>query len=121
MEASWNRFFTVEPGEAHERLPLPVDDCVLLSAGDRYEELSRRATDGHGRFTAESALRLMDRPVAMKSNLHNVLFHPKSGDFWVANASLDEQPAALQPYHKFSLVSLLESGPGETGGRSTGP
>lgn len=111
MEASWNRFFTVEPGEAHERLPLPVDNCVLLSAGDRYKELSRRAAAGHGRFDADSALRLMDRPVAMKSNLHNVLFHPQSGRFWVANAGADEEPAATQPYHAFSFPELLQKSP----------
>lgn len=111
MEASWNNFFTVEPGEAHERLPLPVDNCVLLSAGDRYKELSRRAAEGHGQFDEESAMRLMDRPVAMKSNLHNVLFHPKSGRFWVANASQDQQPAATQRYFAFSLSDLLEREP----------
>lgn len=111
MEASWNRFFTVEPGERHDRLPLPVKDCVLLSAGDRYEELSRRAAAGHGSFTPESALQLMERPVAMKSNLHNVLFHPASGEFWVANASRNQQPAAEQPYRRFNLKALLEREP----------
>ena len=34
---------TVKPGEADPLLPTPVKDCVLLSAGKRYDELVRRA------------------------------------------------------------------------------
>lgn len=111
MEASWNAFFTVEPGEHHPLLPKPVKDTVLLSAGDRYDELARRAAAGHGTFTAETALRLMDRPVAMKSNLHNVLFEPASTRFWVANAGVDLQPAAERPYQMFQLTELLNRQP----------
>lgn len=111
MEASWQTFTVIRPGEAHELLPHAVKDCALLSAGDRYEELVRRVQEGHGTFTAESALRLMDRPVAMKSNLHNVLFEPASTKFWVANASSDKVPAAEQPYHAFRLSDLLQRTP----------
>ncbi|MFQ5731766.1 MAG: C45 family autoproteolytic acyltransferase/hydrolase, partial [Planctomycetaceae bacterium] len=92
MEASWNAFTLIKPGGKHPLLPTAVKDCALLSAGDRYKELVRRVQSGHGSFTAESALRLMDRPVAMKSNLHNVLFEPKTTRFWVANASKDKKP-----------------------------
>ncbi len=111
MEASWNAFFTLEPGQSHPLLPKPVKDCVLLSAGDRYDELARRAAAGYGRFTAEMALRLMDRPVAMKSNLHNVLFEPKSTRLWVANAGTDRQPAAEREYQAFQLTELLARQP----------
>lgn len=111
MEASWNAFFTVEPGEHHPLLPKPVKDAVLLSSGERYEELARRAAAGHGTFTAETALRLMDRPVAMKSNLHNVLFEPASTRFWVANAGVDLQPAAERSYQMFQLTELLKRQP----------
>jgi hypothetical protein len=111
MEASWNVFSVVRPGETHPLLPHAVADCALLSAGDRYEELVRRVQAGHGEFTPESAMRLMDRGVAMKSNLHNVLFEPKTTRFWVANASSDKQPAAEQPYHAFQLSDLLSRKP----------
>jgi hypothetical protein len=107
MEASWQTFTIVRPGESHELLPQAVKDCALLSADDRYAELVRRVRAGHGTFTARTALRLMDRPVAMKSNLHNVLFEPASTRFWVANASTDKKPAAEQPYHAFRLSDLL--------------
>jgi hypothetical protein len=114
MEASWDKVHVVEPGTAHELLPLPVKDCALLSAGSRYEELVKRAKDGHGKFDVALALSLMDRPVAMKSNLHNVLFEPKTTRFWVANASHDQQPAATQPYYQFQLTELLKRQPEST-------
>jgi hypothetical protein len=108
MEASWNVFALVQMGEANPKLPEPVEDAVLLSAGDRYKELVRRVKAGHGTFDAEDARHLMDRPVAMKSNLHSVLFEPLSTRLWVANASKDGQPAATQPYQAFQLSELLE-------------
>ncbi len=107
MEASWDTFRLVKPGQSDPMLPTPVKDCVLLSAGKRYEELVHRAKEGHGKFDAESALHLMDCPVAMKSNLHDVLFAPASTKLWVANASADLKPAAEQPYHAFQLSELL--------------
>ena len=111
MEASWNAFSVVAMGESNTKLPEAVSDAVLLSAGDRYKELVRRVKAGHGKFDAESARHLMDRPVAMKSNLHSVLFETTTGKFWVANASKDGQPAALQPYHAFDFQSLLKHQP----------
>jgi hypothetical protein len=108
MEASWNKFELVQPGEKHPMLPSPSPDTVLLSAGERYGELAHRVAQGHGRFDAASAIRLMDRPVAMQSNLHNVLFEPASTRFWVANAGPDGQPAAERTYHPFQLSSLLD-------------
>ena len=111
MEASWNTFTTVGLGETHPRLPEAVPDSVLLSAGDRYTELVKRVREGHGTFDANSALRLMDRPVAMKSNLHSVLFEPGTGAFWVANASITGEPASTQPYSGFRLIELLSHQP----------
>jgi hypothetical protein len=113
MEASWNRFQLMWPGEANPLLPTPLQDCVLLSAGDRYHKLVERAQQAHGQITAESALRLMDRPVAMQSNLHNVLFEPKSLRLWVANATADQQPAANQPYQEFDFADLLQQAPNQ--------
>jgi isopenicillin-N N-acyltransferase like protein len=111
MEASWDTFTVVRQGESHPLLPKGVAHSVCLSAGDRYEQLVERVHAGHGAFTAETALRLMDRPVAMKSNLHNVLFEPKSTRFWVANAGPQGEPAAEQPYHAFRLEELLSRKP----------
>lgn len=112
MAATWEKLDLIQPGEAHPRLPHAVPDAVLLSAGDRYEELVRRAKRLSGQFDAELAIRLMDRPVAMKSNLHNALFAPASTRFWVANASKDCQPASAQKYYAFQLTELLARKPG---------
>ena len=68
---------------------------------------SSASKQGLGTFDAESARHLMDRPVAMKSNLHSVLFETTTTRFWVANASKDGKPAAEQPYHAFNLRDLL--------------
>ena len=111
MEASWNTFGVVKMGESHPRLPHAVADAVLLSAGERYDLLVERVKGEYGKFDAESARKLMDRPVAMKSNLHNVLFETKTGRFWVANASKDGEPAALQPYAAHSFDNLLTRRP----------
>jgi hypothetical protein len=111
MEASWDVFGVVKMGESHARLPHAVKDAVLLSAGDRYEELARRVKTGHGTFDAESARHLMDRPVAMKSNLHSVLFETSTTRLWVANASKSGEPASTQPYHEFRLSELLTHKP----------
>ena len=108
IEASWDAFAVVAMGESHPKLPEAVKDAVLLSSGNRYAELVRRVRAGHGQFDAERALRLMDRPVAMKSNLHSVLFETSTGKLWVANASEDGKPAAEQPYHRFDFPALLK-------------
>jgi hypothetical protein len=111
MEASWNAFNVIGMGESHPRLPSAFKDAVVLSAGDRYTELVRRVEKGLGTFDAESARQLMDRPVAMKSNLHSVLFQTTTTRFWVANASNDGKPASDQPYHAFALRELLTHQP----------
>ncbi len=111
MEACWDRFNVIQPGHTHPLLPTAVKDAALLSAGSRYEEFVRRTQEAHGKIDAAGALRLMDCPVAMKSNLHNALFAPKSTDLWVANASHDKRPAAEQPYQHFNLNELLARTP----------
>jgi len=107
MEASWDTISVISMGESHPKLPHGVKDAVVLSAGDRYQALVKRVKQGLGTFDAESARHLMDRPVAMKSNLHSVLFETTTTRFWVANASKDGKPAAEQPYHAFNLRDLL--------------
>lgn len=111
MATTWEKMELIRPGQSHPQLPHPVPDTVLMSAGERYNELARRAAQGQGQFDADRAIHLMDRPVAMSSNLHNALFAPASTRLWVANASKDGRPAAEQPYHAFQLTELLERKP----------
>ena len=120
LEASWHAFEVVAMGEPHPRLPEAVPDAVILSAGDRYDELVRRVRAGHGAIDPPAALRLMEPPVAMRSNLHCALFEPSSTRFWVANAAPDGSPAATQPYIEFVLKDLLGRVP-EASGADLGP
>jgi outer membrane lipoprotein-sorting protein len=100
-------FEVVKPGEAHPRLPHPIKDAILMSAGDRYEELAKRVKAGYGKFTADEARDLMTRPVCMTSNIHSVLFDPETLDFWVANAD-SKNPASHTRYTKYNLAELLK-------------
>ncbi|WP_153557492.1 C45 family autoproteolytic acyltransferase/hydolase [Roseimaritima sediminicola] len=96
----------IQPGQTHPRLGEGIADAVVLSAGSRLETLRARVQEKYGQVDTEVAKWLMTRPVAMKSNLHNVLFVPQDGVLYVANATHD-QPAANQPYAEINLTQLL--------------
>ena len=96
------------PGQSHPKLGPGIPDAVVLSAGSRLATLRDRIQSRYGQIDAELGKWLMSRPVAMKSNLHNVLFVPADGVFYVANAS-HRQPAAERPYVKLNLHELLQS------------
>jgi hypothetical protein len=98
----------IHPGQTHERLGDGIEDAVVLSAGSRLEKLRERVNQKHGKIDAEIGKWLMSRPVAMSSNLHNVLFVPADGVLYVANAD-HKHPAAERPYVKLDLHELLRS------------
>jgi hypothetical protein len=100
----------VQPGEAHELLGPGIEDAVVLSAGSRLETLRERVTQRYGQIDSDVAQWLMSRPVAMQSNLHNVLFVPADGVLYVANAS-HNKPAAERPYVRLDLKELLKALP----------
>jgi len=112
IAATPEKFETIWPGESHPLLPHPVPDTVLMSAGDRYEELSRRVKAGFGKLDEEGARNLMRRPVCMTSNLHCALFAPDTLDFWVANAD-SVNPAAHTRYTHYNLEELLRPEAGQ--------
>lgn len=100
----------VQPGQSHERLGEGIEDAVVLSAGDRLTKLRERVKERYGKIDAEGGQWLMCRPVAMQSNLHNVLFVPADGVLYVANAD-HNHPAAERPYAKLDLRALLSELP----------
>ena len=104
-------FVSLRPGQKHARLPDAVDDAVIFSASDRLRQLLSRVRAGYGRIDARAALDLMLRPVAMKSNLHDVLFAPRELQMWVAHASADltrpDYQACFQPYRRYDVRRLL--------------
>lgn len=110
IAATPDTFEVIRPGQFHERLPHPLKDTVLLSAGDRYEKLAERVKGSFGKLDDEGARRLMDRPVAMNSNIHSVLFAPETLDFWVANADA-KNVASHTRYTHYNLGELLQATP----------
>jgi hypothetical protein len=110
IAATPESFEVLLPGQSHPLLPHGIADTVLMSAGDRYEELVRRVQAGYGKFNAERARALMQRPVCMTSNIHCALFEPESLDFWVANAD-SEHPAAHARFTHYNLAKMLQPEP----------
>ncbi|MBI5093607.1 MAG: peptidase C45 [Candidatus Hydrogenedentes bacterium] len=100
----------IHPNEAHARLPRPVEDAVLLSADDRYQCLVDRTQKMHGKITPQVGLDLMARGVAMRSNMHDVLFKPASQELWVANSTV-LAPACNLPYTHLKLSDLMSQRP----------
>ncbi|MBX7211871.1 MAG: hypothetical protein K1X78_26430 [Verrucomicrobiaceae bacterium] len=110
VKATPEKLEIIWSGESHPQLPNPIKDTVLMSAGERYEELHRRVEAGMGAFTADAARDLMRPPVCMKSNIQSVLFEPESLDFWVANADKDAVASEAR-YTKYNLRDLLDAKP----------
>jgi len=97
----------VKPGQTHPQLGEGISDAVVLSEGSRLDELRRRILQQHGNIGPAEAIQLMCRPVAMNSNLHNVLFIPEDGKLMVSNAS-HSKPAADNTYVELDLNGLLQ-------------
>lgn len=108
----------LNPGESHELLGPGIPDAVVLSAGRRLQELRTRVRQDYGKIDVAKAQGLMCRPVAMTSNLHDVLFVPQDGVFYVANAD-HQSPAADRPYTRYDLNALLKTMP--AGEQKLGP
>lgn len=113
VAATPERIEFVQPGEGHELLGAGIPDAVVLSAGDRLLCLRERVKEQYGTIDEEAAIHLMDRPVAMKSNLHNVLFVPEKLLLHVAHAS-HGKPAAECPSVRLDLAEILKGVPGGT-------
>jgi hypothetical protein len=82
-------------------------DAVTLSAGNRLVTLKQRVSDQYGKITEQSAVDLMCSPVAMDSNLHDVLFVPEDLVLHVAHATKD-QPADELPYTRIDAGQLFK-------------
>ena len=108
--AAWpEKIQFLKQGEAHELLPSSVPGCVLLSAGQRYLDLTQRTKDGFGKLDEEGAIKLMSRPVSMTSNLHSVLFVPEDQVYHAAHASLrGHKPASETKYVKHDFKEQVK-------------
>jgi isopenicillin-N N-acyltransferase-like protein len=110
VAATPKKFETFGPGVWHERLTKPVKDAVLLSGPGRYEALAERVRQDYGTITRDDLIEIIKRPVAMKSNLHNVIFQPQSLRLSVADATRDG-PACDQAYRTYTWDELFSAAP----------
>jgi dienelactone hydrolase len=102
----------VRLGAAHPRLGAGLTDAVVLSSGNRLETLRERIVARHGRLDTPAAMRLMDRPVATASNLHNVLLVPERLELHVAHAT-HNAVAAERPAVRIDVAAVLKTVPRE--------
>ena len=96
----------VLPGTSHPQFPEPVEDAVLMSAGQRYKDLVKRVQDRYGNIDPAALIEIIDRPVAMKNNLHNVVFSPEDLSLWIANAGRTT-PACREEYAFYEWGDLF--------------
>ncbi len=106
IKATPDLFEVVPPGTTHPQLPEPVEDAVLMSADSRYQELVRRVRAQYGKIDEERLIEILDRPVSMKSNLHNAIFAPERLALRIANAPRNG-PACREKYHAYAWDALF--------------
>lgn len=110
IAATPEKFDTFGPGVWYELLQKPVKDALLLSGKGRYENLVKRVKASHGEIDRDKLIEIIRRPVAMGSNLHNVVFQPQSLRLSVADATRDGV-ACDQPYRTYGWEELFVTGP----------
>ncbi len=79
------------------------EDCVVISGIDRFGHFMKRLENHYGEVDENNLMEMIKRPVSMKSNLHCAIFHPSTGEAWVAHAASDGSPACNQEYHRYVL------------------
>lgn len=87
-------------------------DTLLLTGYTheyRYPTLAQRVSDMYGKLTVADLIEIIKYPVAMKTNLHNAIFHPETLTFWVAHAGKDGSLACDEKYHYFQMKELLST------------
>lgn len=110
--ATPDTLLTVDPGQAHPLLPLPLaKDTVILSGEDRYLTIHEKIEENYGKIDEKILIEMIKRPVSMKSNLHNAIFHPESFTMWLAvagdPATLEDFQACYQTYYEYNLETWL--------------
>ena len=86
-------------------------DTILLTGfchEYRYPILVDRILSSYGKISVANLIDVIKQPVAMKSNLHNAIFHPETLEVWIAHAGSNNEPACDQRYFYFQMDDLLE-------------
>ena len=114
--ATTDAFLTVDSGQDHPLLPLPLaKDTVILSGEDRFLAIHERIEANYGKIDETILIEMIKRPVSMKSNLHNAIFHPDSLTMWLAvagdPAKQEDFQACYQTYYRYNLDEWLMVSP----------
>lgn len=87
-----------------------LQDCLLLtgySCPSRYPILVDRLLEQYGKIGVRELQEVIKKPIALKDNLHNAIFHPRSLEVWISHAGPQNELACDRPYYHFSLIKLL--------------
>lgn len=106
VHAAFDHAEFLKPGQGHPLLPTPVEDCVLISGGDRYAILCERVRENFGKLDVSSVIEMIKCPLSMKSNLHDAIMVPAKQEMYLANAVNPAQnnfQACYQMYYKHDL------------------
>lgn len=90
-------------------LNTPPEDSVIISGEDRYKTFAERLLEQYGKVDEKVMQEMIKRPVSMKGNLHNAIFHPATLEAWVANAGADGEPACDRQYYRYQLKKQEEA------------
>ncbi len=106
------------PSEAYEDIPTgelreQPSHCLLLTGQPRPPEkhstLVERILENYGKIDVPILMKIIKRPIAHQSNLHNAIFQPSVLKVWIAHAGPNDEPACDQPYHAWDLKLLLNA------------
>ncbi len=95
------------PGESNPLLLKAFQDVCWITAPARQQALCGRLDEYYGRIDAETMRKIILRPVAMASNLHDAVFLPKSLDVYFSCAD-DLHPACDCQYHRVNLNEIIQ-------------
>lgn len=96
------------PGDSHPKLMESFKDICWVTAPKRQKALCERIHEYYGNINAETMKKIIMRPVAMASNLHDAIFLPQSLDIHFAYADAT-RPGCECPYHKLNLAEILQN------------
>jgi len=88
-----------------------IKDTKHLTVGqdDRYQKMGQMIKESYGKVDAAQAIKI-SQAVAMKGNLHCIVYNNTDREIWVANA-IGQTRASETPYRHFKLADLFSAQP----------
>lgn len=99
------------PGESiaiPEKMDGTPDDCFIVIRSLYYDLLMERILSLYGNIDVSCLQEMIKSPITGPTNLHNAIFAPTTLEVWISHAGQKNEPAYTQPYHHFSLHTLLQ-------------